>query len=219
MSISVITNKKHNVFSSFHHNNDHKNIYNSFYYKRNHRIEEADNKTKITIATGSAIATLLPVLFFAKKQNGLKKITDIFKINYNLKEVLTISTTSILGGVIAGMIADKKTSKKREIDEGVFQFMNATLPTVLVGGLIKLLEDTNHYKNSKNAKLLAITTGIIAGMPCAAMISNIINDPQDKEPDRKLSLKDSFVNIDDALGALVVAKVPLVQNLHLDKIM
>ena len=41
----------------------------------------------------------------------------------------------------------------------------------------------------------------------------------DKEPDRKLTLKDSIINMDDALGALVVAKIPVVEHLHLDKLM
>ena len=120
---------------------------------------------------------------------------------------------------MTGIAVDKKTNRKQKINEGVFQFMNATVPTMLVGGAMELIKDNEKYKNSKSVKVAAIVTGLIAGMPLAAFISNIINDPKDKEPDRKLTLKDSIINMDDALGALVVAKIPVVDKLHLEKIM
>ena len=176
-------------------------------------------KTKAKIAAGSIAATLVPMIYFAKKQNGLKKILDIFKIKYELKEVIALSSASIAGGALTGIAVDKKTNRKQKINEGVFQFMNATVPTMLVGGAMELIKDNEKYKNSKPVKVAAIVTGLIAGMPLAAFISNIINDPKDKEPDRKLTLKDSIINMDDALGALVVAKIPVVDKLHLEKIM
>ena len=97
--------------------------------------------------------------------------------------------------------------------------MNATIPTLLVGGALNLIKDNVKYKDSRPVKFAAIVTGLIAGMPLAAWLSNIINDPKDKEPDRKLTLKDSIVNMDDALGAFVIAKIPFVEALHLDKLM
>lgn len=202
---------KHNVFSPFQQvsHTAGKNVYSTLKYKRTHRLEEPDMKKKIIVGASSVAATLLSVLAIAKKQNGLKKFSDIININYGLKEVLAVSSASISGGVVSGILADKKANKKRKINEGVFQFMNATVPTLLVGGAVKLLEDNIKYKDSKPVKIAAIATGIVAGMPLAAFISNLINDPKDKEPDRKLTLKDSIINMDDALGALVVAKVPV----------
>jgi len=217
--ISIIPNP--NVFSAFqsaaHTKNN--NVYGTLRYKRNHRLEEFDKKRKILVASGSILATILPLLAFAKKQTGLKKITDLFKIEYGLKEVIALSSTSIIGGVLSGIAVDKKANKKRKINEGVFQFMNATIPTLLVGGTLKLLEDNIKYKDSKPVKVAAIVTSLVAGMPLAAYVSNLINDPKDKEPDRKLTLKDSIINMDDAMGALVIAKVPIVSQLHLDKLM
>lgn len=220
MTITINNHYKNNVFSSFQ-NTAHtqKKVYSSLYYKRNHRVVEADKNTKIKIAAGSILATILPMIFFAKKQHGLKNFKDLFKVEYGIKEVLALSSASIIGGVVSGIAADKKSDKKRKIKEGVFQFMNATVPTALVGGAMKLIEDNTKYQNSKRVKVAAIATGLIAGMPLAAWLSNIINDPKDKEPDRKLTLKDSLINMDDALGALVVAKIPLVGALHLDKLM
>lgn len=202
---------KRNVFSSFQEVSHTRgnNIYSTLRYKRTHRLEEPDKKKKLIVGGFSVAATLLSVLAIAKKQNGLKKVSDIINIKYGLKEVLAVSSASIAGGVVSGILADKKTNKKRKINEGVFQFMNATVPTLLVGGAMKLLEDNIKYKDSKPVKIAAITTGLIAGMPLAAFVSNLINDPKDKEPDRKLTLKDSIINMDDALGALVVARVPV----------
>lgn len=210
-------NKKNNVFSSFQNTVHTKHIYSTLYYKRNHRVEEADKKTKAKIAAGSIISTLLPMIYFAKKQKLLKDPLGLLKVKYKLPQVLALSTASILGGVASGIIADKKTDKKHKINEGVFQFMNATIPTLLVGGALKLLEDNTKYKDSKPIKTAVILTSLIAGMPLAAFISNLINDPKDKEPDRKLTLKDSLINMDDALGALVIAKISFVEKLHLEK--
>lgn len=216
--ISPVTNRpKHNVFSSFQDTAHTKNVYSSLYYKRNHRVEESDVKTKAKIAAGSIAATLLPMIYFAKKQNGLKKILDIFKIKYELKEVIALSSASIAGGALTGIAVDKKQTVNKN-KRRCFQFMNATVPTMLVGGAMELIKDNEKYKNSKPVKVAAIVTGLIAGMPLAAFISNIINDPKDKEPDRKLTLKDSIINMDDALGALVVAKIPVVDKLHLEKL-
>ena len=216
---TTYTISKQNVFSAFQNVAHTKNVYATLRYKRNHRIEEPDKKKKAIVLTGSVVSTVLPLIYFAKKQTGLKKITDILKIDYGLKEVITLSSASILGGVVSGMLADKKANRKRKINEGVFQFMNATIPTLLVGGTLKLLEDNVKYKDSKPVKVAAIVTSLIAGMPLAAYVSNLINDPKDKEPDRKLTLKDSIINMDDAMGALVVAKIPIISQLHLDKFM
>lgn len=208
----TINNKRPNnsVFSSFQTTARSKNIYSSLYYKRNHRVEDADTKTKAKIAAGSILATILPMILIAKKQpHGLKKIKDLFNIEYGVKDVIALSSASIFGGVLTGIVVDKKADKKRKAKEGVFQFMNAVVPTALVGGAMQLLKDNTKYKNSRPVKIAAIVTSLVAGMPLAAWISNIINDPKDKEPDRKLTLKDSIVNMDDALGALVVAKVPV----------
>ena len=60
----------------------------------------------------------------------------------------------------------------------------------------------------------AIFAALLAGMKGAAVLSNKINDPHDKVPDRKLTLLDSVANIDDAVGAFAVAKIPVVSKLE-----
>ena len=172
---------------------------------RYHRKEKPVTSVKLAVAAGSVAGTVAPMLFFAKKQN-----TNLFKIKYKVKEMVLVSAGSIAGGLTAGLIADKKGNQKQKVNESVFQFMNASLPPLIVAGL---------YLVSKNLtyRIAATAIGLLGGMQIAAKLSNKINDPYDKVPDRKLTFKDSIANIDDALGVLVLAKVPLAEKLHIEK--
>lgn len=173
--------------------------------RRSHRFEDIDTATKAKVAAGSAVGTVLPMLLLAKKQNS-----KIYNIKYGLKEMILVSAGSIAGGLASGTIFDKKEHRKQKVHESVFQFMNASVPPLLTAGL---------YSFSKNIKYRIASTvvGLFGGMHIAAKLSNKINDPHDKEPDRKLTFKDSIANIDDALGVLILAKVPIAEKLHVDK--
>ena len=180
---------------------------------RYHRKEPSKKGVKAKIAAGAILGSALPMIYLAKKQK-----VNIFKINYGLKEMLLTSTSAIAGGLTAGLIFDKKEHRKKKIDESVFQFMNSTIPTILIAGIYSM---TNRIKslNNKFIKFGGTLIGLIGGMHLAAEISNKINDPFDRVPDRKLSIKDSIANIDDAVGALVLARVPLVKKLQVEKIL
>ena len=91
-------------------------------------------------------------------------------------------------------------------------------PTWLAAATLKWCETTKGM-NNPIAKIGAIAGTILVGMHGAASLSNIICDPKDKYPDRKLSLLDSIANIDDLFGVLVLAKLPIVNQLHLDKLL
>lgn len=179
---------------------------------RNHRksgIPQQKIKDEVTI--GATAGTLLPLIFFAKRQNK-----NIFNIKYGLKEMISLSAGGILGGVAAGLLFDKKEYGKQKVNEAVFQFMNASVPSSFVAGLLKLSEKFKSL-NNKKAKLLLIITGLFGGMQAASCLSNKINDPFNKVPDRKVNLKDSVANVDDAIGALVLAKIPVAQKIHAEK--
>jgi len=178
---------------------------------RNHRKEPADKSLKYKVGAGAVAGTLLPMFYIAKKQ---KK--NIFKIKYNTKEMLMLSSAAILGGLITGIFCGKKEHRKQKMNEGVFQFLNATVPTLLTASLFSL---TQKFKQLNNIpfKALSALTGLVGGMLLASKLANIINDPYDKVPDRKLTIKDSVANIDDAIGILVVTKVPLADKLQVEK--
>ena len=174
---------------------------------RTHTVEDTHPATKIKITAGSVAGTLLPMVLLAKRQK-----TNLFKINYGIKEMLFVSAGSIAGGVTAGMFCDKKEHGKQKLHEGIFQFMNASVPTLLTGALFSLSSNIKY-------RIAATAVGLFGGMHIAAKLSNKINDPHDRIPDRKLTFKDSIANIDDALGVLVLAKVPIAEKLHVEKIL
>ena len=175
-----------------------------------------DRSTKIKSAVGSVSGIIVPLAVMMKK----RKIKNPLKLEYGLKDMVILSGTSVLGGVAAGFIGSDKKSRKNKVKEGVFQFFNAAIPTWMTGGALKICE-TSKTKFFKTIpfKLFSVAIGLIVGMLGAAEFSNLLFDPYDKEPDRKVTLKDCFVNADDAVGALVLAKFPLVEKLHLEKLL
>ena len=177
-------------------------------FKYNHRAD------KIKAAVGAAAGTAVPILIMMKKRN----IKNPLKLSYGLKDMVILSAASVTGGVCAGLIHSKKESQKHKIKEGVFQFFNAAIPTWIAGGTLKLCETSKNFNNIP-FKIFSVIIGLIVGMLGAAEFSNLLFDPHDKEPDRKITLKDCLVNADDALGTLVLAKFPLIDKLHLEKIL
>lgn len=177
-----------------------------------------NNESKKSISAKSVIGavggTAIPLLIMMKQ----RKIKNPFKMDYNLQDMVILSATSVAGGVAAGMIGENKQTKRAKFKEGTFQFLNASVPTMIVGGLIKLCESSKNFNNIPG-KIGAIAFGLLFGMLGAAEVSNLIFDPKDKEPDRKLTLKDGIINADDAIGALVLARFPLIGKLHVDKLL
>ena len=172
------------------------------------------SKLNVKSVAGATAGTALPLMIMMKQ----RKIKNPLKIEYGLQDMLILSGSSVAGGVAAGMIGENKKTKRSMLKEGVFQFLNASIPTWIIGGVLKLPE-TSHNFNNAPTKIFSVIGGLIVGMFGAAQVSNLIFDPKDKEPDRKLTFKDCIVNADDALGALVLAKFPLIEKLHLDKLL
>lgn len=176
--------------------------------------KEITPNDKLKAGIGSIIGTFIPMIFMMKKQ----KVKNPLKLSYGLKDMVILSGSAITGGVVVGMIGENGATRKNKFKEGVFQFLNAAIPTWIVGGVLKLAEN-NPKTNNIPCKTASIAAGLLVGMLGCAEISNLIFDPQDKRPDRKLTLKDCLVNIDDAIGVLVLAKFPFVQKLHIEKLL
>ena len=167
--------------------------------------------TKMRAGIGAVAGTAIPLAIMMKN----RKIKNPLKMEYGLQDMLILSGTSVAGGTVAGMIGEDKKTNKNKFKEGVFQFLNASIPTWIVGGVLKLPESSNRFNNPVT-KVASVLGGLVVGMFGAAQVSNLVFDPKDKEPDRKLTFKDCLVNADDALGALTLARLPIIQNLHLD---
>ena len=199
-------NQQYNIFTSYK---------PSYYYNTaakyrtrayNREISNSD-KTKALI--GSTIGTAIPLMLMMKKQN----IKNPLKLKYGMWDMVATATGAIIGGVGVGLIGEEKDIQKNRLKEGLFQFLNAAIPTWVVGGAISLCENSEKF-NTKTFKILSVIGGLMVGMQGSAALSNIITDPKDKYPDRKLSVKDALANIDDGIGALALAKIPLVDKLN-----
>ena len=147
-----------------------------------------------------------------KKQN----VKNPLKLKYGMWDMINTAAGSIIGGVGLGLIGEKKEVQKNRLKEGLFQFMNASIPTWIVGGVVSLCENSEKYNNKWN-KILSVAGGLLVGMYGSAALSNLITDPKDKFPDRKLSAKDALANIDDGIGALALAKFPIIEKLNIGR--
>jgi len=189
------------------------NRYKKYAMKRSRHYErEEELSDKIKSGVGAVIGTAIPMAIMMKKR-GIK---NPLKLKYDLQDMVVLSATSVAGGVGLATIGETKAENKNRLKEGVFQFLNASVPTWLVGGALKLCETSEHYNNAF-AKIASIAGALIVGMYGAAEVSNRIFDPKDLTPDRNLKLSDCLVNADDALGALVLARFPLIEKLHVEK--
>ena len=182
--------------------------------RHRNEVREITTGDKIKAGVGAIAGTVLPMMFMMKKQ----KVKNPFKLQYGLQEIIGMSASSIVGGVAVGMIGENKKTNENKLKEGLFQFMNASIPTWIVGGVLKLCESSKNFNNIPG-KIMSIAGGLIVGMYGAASVSNLICDPHDKRPDRKLTLKDCLINIDDALGVLVLAKFPCADKLHFERLL
>lgn len=216
-SISNINTQNNNLFASFKLNDAHGTATNSkpnSGYRVRTYNREISNADKTKAFLGSAIGTALPLLLMIKKQ----KIKNPLKLKYGMWDMVGVSASSIAGGVSFGLINEEKSVQKNRLKEGFFQFLNAAIPTWVVGGAISLCENSEKH-NTKTFKFLSVIGGLLVGMYGSAAIANLITDPKDKYPDRKLTPKDALANIDDGIGALALAKIPRLDKLNISGIL
>lgn len=185
----------------------------AFLSHRYHKTRPSEKNEQIKVLTGAVLGTVIPLLYFATKQNK-----NIFNIKYGLKEIAGVSGGSIAGGVLGGIVVSNKEERRQKLHEGIFQYSNAVIPAGFVCGFEKLLSKTKFSKNIF-AKAGSMVSGIALGTISAVKFANFACDPLDKMPDRKLTIKDSVANLDDAIGALAIAKLPMLDKIPVEKIL
>ena len=195
---------KYLILNSFASNPTKRNDYLSYRY---HRTRKTERREEIQALAGSVIGTGIALMAFAKKQK-----TNPLKIHYGLMELIGVSAGAIIGGVAGGIIKADPFDKKRKVNEGIFQFANASIPPAIVLALNTVTEKSKMF-NSKLGRIATTVVGLVGGMFAAAEVSNFIADPGDFEKDRKLTVKDSLANIDDALGVLAMSDFPALQKI------
>jgi len=197
--------------------------------------KKSDAAKKIGIAAFSAAGTILPILAIRKYQ-GKALNKDVFKklplakkgkelwnslsINYGFKEVMLVCMSSLLGGTVGGLVFDKETPKQEKVKEGIHKAIAQVIPAVAVSACVAL---GNKAKIKTPVKEIAsVVAGIGVGMPVANKVSNALNKKAFKEKDykeRKIKPSDYLMHADDIVSAMVLAKVPFVGALQLDKVL
>lgn len=191
-------------------------------------VEAPHKRTSPLAVLGAIVGAFAPVLFFAKKQgkplklNSLKNIGNVLNIDYKLKEIIIVGAGGVIGGLAGGLLDKKEKHKLEKIEEGAFQMMNVTFPALLVSGSMKLCEKVK-FLNNAPSKIIASIASILIGANAAVALSNktdnIFFDKYNHDPDRKLKPKDFVIHVDDFIGTLILAKFPLADKLHMNKIL
>ena len=162
----------------------------------------------------------------AKHQSkGLGKSVNIFNVKYNELGIQAIATSSLAGGLLAGIGLDKKKHRKAKIREGIHQAIaNIMFPLLLIGAGNKIYEKIKPkiklpqlHQNSSLSKLanncikvfphLAITiAGLIGGVHLGTIVSNKINECTEHHcHKREVKPLDFIYHPDDIATALVLS--------------
>lgn len=187
------------------------NIYNinlsqnsSYKYKKNSNKQKANASTKIASAIGST-AGVAAALTCISRKNGIKipssfkkpkEVLNVLKkLELKEKDVIQIASSSILGGLLGGSATDSKNTKAK-VKEGIVQLLgNYIIPTIFVGGGIKLNKALNKkYNFPPITKTIQFAFGfgsLIAGVITGNKVSREINKNVFNEDSyRKLDWKD-----------------------------
>lgn len=190
-----------------------------------------DNNKKLSkyAALGSALGALFSVIYFGKKQNpklkadSLKNIQKILTPEYELKELVGVSTAAVIGAFAGSYPYTDKNDKKSLTREAVFQFTNMNLPTSLVALSMWFCDKKISEKYRTLAKIGTIAASVFGGVYSAVKISDFLKrnvfEKDKTTPPRKMSIDNFVVHADDLLGILVLAKVPFVRTFKLDTIL
>lgn len=205
-------------------------------------IKQKKRETKKAIAKAALFGAIAPVVFANVLKGRGKILTDTMKNSasalkdkakavYNMFEIesytdMLLSTTgAIVGGTAAGIIKDKNPENREEkYREGIFEFLNNMTPTTLVAIGETYSQKTGKF-TSAPAKAALIAGSVAGGMFIANKTSNKINEKlfdknnseHKKHHKRNFKPTDCLVHMDDILGLLVLAKIPLAKKMQADK--
>ena len=152
--------------------------------------------------------TINPLKMF----RGKLKDSYIFSTEYKTKEIVTIGSGSIIGGLIGGTVLGNKKDFKSKLREGIVQIANITFPIALVealssGGTALAEKTMPNWCNSKNVVKQAATKfpaaagamiGLLTGMYIGNKFSNKLNEKIfHKKENRPIAYTDFSAHVDD----------------------
>lgn len=221
----VETERKKAPTESFIRQRIHERHIDSFFWTD---VQAPRKRTSWLAAAGSVLGVMTPLLIMSRKQSqGLKlslfkRLGKAINIHYTLKEILATGLGGVAGGLLGSLADRKERNKLNKFEEATFQTMNIAFPAIFVDSAIKFCKKTKGLNNNF-MKIVSAGLGIATGAGLAVKISNKLDDKffdkYNHDPERKFKKKDFIVHIDDVLGTLVLAKFPLADKLHIEKIL
>lgn len=193
-------------------------------------------RDSIQALIGSIVGVIIPTVLIAKKQKPelfikqqsgqkmsfLNKAWKALDIEYDIKTMLSVGLGGVAGGLAGGLIDKKERNKLDKIEEATFQAMNISFPALLVSGAMKACAKFKPLNNIP-AKIALSLASVLVGANSAVFVSNKLDDKlfdkYNKDPERKFRKKDLIVHVDDLFGTLILAKFPLADKLHINKIL
>lgn len=188
--------------------------------QRNVSFKNKPTKTVKTAAITGSIATTLAYLFLLAKhlKKGNFKALDMFKLPFdNMFHVMGLATSSVVGGLGAGLIFDKKENRLPKIKEAVHQFLgNIVCPITIVGIAGNAIKKRQFSKLKEGilsfgAAIAGVVTGVVGGNHIASKVNEKVFKEEDT---RKLSIKDFGIHVDDLLTT--AALTPVGKNLGIE---
>ena len=169
---------------------------------------------------GSLLGTLLYLFALAKAtKKGDFKAIEMFKIPFdNMFHVMGLATSSVIGGLTAGLVFDKKENYLPKIKESVHQFLGNIVFPITIVGLAGQSIKKKHYSKLKEgvlsfgAAVAGVVTGVVGGNWTASKVNQNIFREADN---RKLTVKDFGIHVDDLLST--AALTPVGKNLGIEK--
>lgn len=198
----------------------------SFGEHRNQDLAEKKRESIVNIVTvaSTVLSVLVTVGIISKNQkvNLFKKPNflnwnkpskwQFSKIKFEEKEILSIAGASILGGILGGVLSDKKENAKSKIREGVFQMVgNILIPIGFVSSGIKILDKWILPKTKLSKKTGQIIQGIstLFTLTFGALFGNFVGNFINKkifgyDKQRQIKVSDLSAHLDDICLALTL---------------
>lgn len=177
--------------------------------------QKSTAKDKVLAAIGSVSGVVIVLASIMKKQ----KVKNPFRIEYTVKEMLTMAGCANLGGILLSSIGEPVSNQKKKWKEGAFQMILTSAPMLLVDtALKKCSKSPSKWINNNVTKIIASVVGVAIGSNTAVAVSNRLREGKDaKKPKRELKPIDMIANLDDAVAVLVLAKIPFADKIHIER--
>ena len=172
------------------------------------------NRNKTSQITKNVAPVVGAALGVASAMVVSPKIFKTEKTFDKVGRMLSMAGAANVGGVLAGSIGTNKDSKKRKWKEAAFQFMNTSIPMIMVSSILTVCEKVKSLNNNP-AKVIGSIVGMVGGAMIATGITNLTRPKG--EPARKYTIKDSVANFDDAVATVAIGFEDINKYINADK--